>query len=280
MKLKFRTWYVWLFPAAALVLCGILAYRAFDHGPRIKIAFPDAEGISPDRTTVKFRGVPVGVVEEITLSDTGTIATVVLDKRYKSYAVEGTKFWLVEPQVSFQGVTGLSTLRDGNYIAVSPGDPGQPTAKEFVAGSSPQKAVMEGSYRSFTLTTPHLGALGSGDPVYFRGLQIGQVISVGLNDDASTALLRIGINSRYTPLVKTSAIFWRKNAIQADLSLFGGEINVGSLESVLKGGVEMGIRDTKSPRANAGAVFALQEKAPDVKRAKPLPPVETRTSSM
>lgn len=259
-----KNWYVWIFPLIALIICGILVARSFDHGPRITIAFPNAEGIIPGRTPVKFRGVSIGLVEKVDLDEKGIIASVTMDKGYKRYAVEGTRFWLVEPQVTLQGISGLSTLRDGNYIAIDPGDPKNSLSKNFIATPTPRQAAIDGPYNMYVLSTPHLGALGVGDPVYYRGLTIGQVLAVGLNRDATAALIRIGVLGRYTPLIRTSTMFWRKQGVHADLSLFGGsEINIGSLESLLKGGIEAAIMNSRAPRAKFGAQFALQEKAPD-----------------
>ncbi|WP_204322534.1 MlaD family protein, partial [Streptococcus pneumoniae] len=35
---------------------------------------------------------------------------------------ENTKFWLVQPNVSLAGISGLDSLVSGNYITLQPGD--------------------------------------------------------------------------------------------------------------------------------------------------------------
>lgn len=274
-----RSWYVWMFPILALGLCGILLYRAMDHGPRVHISFADAEGITGGRTPVKFRGVSIGIVRSVELDDKGITAEIEMDKGYDRYVVEGSKFWLVEPQVSLNGVTGLSTLRDGTFIVVAPGDPSNKIAKKFTA-SSPRSETIDEGYSHYTLTTPQLGAMSVGDPIYFRGLPIGQILSVALNEEATMALIRVGIMHRYSSLVNATTMFWRKQGIQANLGLFGSEIKMGSLESMLKGGIEMSAADPKAPKAKAGTTFALLDKAPEAAPQKKDKAVESRTSSM
>lgn len=256
----FRTWYVWVFPALALGLCGIVLYRALDHGPRIEIAFPDAEGLVAGRTAVKFRGVTIGTVSSIRLEEKGIVATVEMEKSYARYAVEGSRFWLVEPQVTIEGVTGLNTLRDGNYIAIAPGSGG--AARFFQAASLPRSELSVEGKVFYYLTTAHLGSISVGDPIFFRGFALGQVHSVGLNREATLAVIRIGLQRKYAHLVREGSVFWRKQAIQADLSLFGGDIKVGSLESLLKGGIEFTTPDLHAARVPAGAVIGLHEEAP------------------
>lgn len=277
-----KQWYLWIFPALALGLCGILVYRALDHGPRIEIYFDDAEGLQAGRTPVKFRGVTIGTVRDIRLADKGVVATVEMGKPYSRYVVEGSRFWLVEPQVSIEGVTGLSALRDGNYIAVAPGDPGRPLAKVFQASTVPRAEISEEGKVFFTLTTAHLGSVSVGDPVYYRGFSLGHVHGVGLNADASLARIRVGLQRKYLKLVREGTVFWRKHAIQADMSLLGGNIKIGSLESLLKGGIEFGTPDLAATRMKPGSVFALQDKAPDMSKWRPrkAPPADSRLSGM
>lgn len=261
-----KYWYLWIFPAAALVICGILVMRSFDHGPKIEIAFPDAEGIMPGRTPVKYKGIPVGTVDNVRLEGNGVIAEIELEEPYAQFAVEGSKFYLVEPAITLNGVSGLSTLRDGNYIAVQPGS-GEPNHK-FVATMGVQQVESEAGHIFYYLRTADLGSMSIGDPLYFRGLSIGQIFSVSLTPDATAALIRVGVKRQYTKLIRASTVFWKKHAIDADLGLFKSEIKVGSLESLFKGGIDLAVNDMKAPRAKVGALFELFEKKPEIKPKK------------
>src|SRR5688572_27603861 len=110
-------WYIWLFPVFALAITGwLLADYYSQQGPRLKILFDDAAGVQAERTTVRFRGVVIGTVKDVYISEDqrDVIAEVLLRKDAASFAVEGSKFSLVTPQVNFQGISGLNTLIEGN----------------------------------------------------------------------------------------------------------------------------------------------------------------------
>ena len=69
------------------------------------------------------RGVDVGEVEAVTLDQSLSHVNVTarLNKPAAGLAREGSEFWIVEPRISVDQVTGLQTLLSGSYIEVSPG---------------------------------------------------------------------------------------------------------------------------------------------------------------
>jgi paraquat-inducible protein B len=49
---------VWAVPVVAAIIAGWLGYRALiERGPTITISFPTADGIEPDRTTIRYKNV-------------------------------------------------------------------------------------------------------------------------------------------------------------------------------------------------------------------------------
>src|SRR5690349_5559480 len=94
-------WYVWLFPLFAV---GISVWLFMDfykqRGPDVRILFEDASSIQPEKTQVRFRGVTVGQVRNVTISEDNkdVIAHVRLHRDARHLAVEGTKFWVVVPK--------------------------------------------------------------------------------------------------------------------------------------------------------------------------------------
>lgn len=76
---------------------------------------------------LRYRGVPVGSVDEIVLSDDLKHVTVHanLNRDAEKLAREKSRFWIVEPELGIAGARNLDTLVSGKYIAVEPGD-GEP----------------------------------------------------------------------------------------------------------------------------------------------------------
>lgn len=266
MKQNFlKSWYVWIFPLCAMVICGILLVRHFQNqGVGIVITFPSADGISPGSTPIKYRGVTVGQVQGVQISEDekSILASIEIMPRYKKYAVKGSKFWLVEPQISLQGVSGLSTLRDGTYIAVEPGSANEEAVYIFNAVGGPSSKIEDSKYSNYTLETSQLGALSEGDPIYYRGVRIGQIVGVSLHASSTKVLIDAGVQNRYAKLIRQNTHFWRKQAVQADVGILGAKIDIGSLETLMKGGVELAIPDKPGDQAKWGTHFSLLEERP------------------
>ncbi len=115
---------IWLLPIVALLVGVWLVWRSLlDVGPVITVEFESGEGIVANQTQVQYKGIPLGVVKTLVSKEdfSGVVATIQLDKRVGSKlggVPKETQFWLVQPQVTLGGVSGLNTLFSGNYIGV------------------------------------------------------------------------------------------------------------------------------------------------------------------
>ena len=57
---------IWLLPFIALAICGWLLYSSYrDAGILITLYFDEANGVSPGKTQVLYKGLPIGLVQEI-----------------------------------------------------------------------------------------------------------------------------------------------------------------------------------------------------------------------
>lgn len=263
---RFRsTWYIWLFPLFAVGIAVWLFMGYFDQqGPEIKIRFDDAATIRPDKTRIKFRGVSIGTVDKIEISDDNrdVVAHVTLQRNATGFAVEGSRFWVVTPKVNIQGVSGLETLFEGPYIAVDPGPRNNKRKLDFVGQST--KGIEESmeDTAAYFLEAPFVESINAGDPVSFRGLNIGTVTKVSLAKTSQNVLIQINIEGRYTKLIRTNTVFWRKVGVQANLGLFKSEVKINSLESLLRGGIDLFTPDPPGPMAKGHTHFALNATPP------------------
>ncbi len=260
------TWYVWLFPFFAILIAGWLFLKYQDqNGPEIRILFGDASGLEAGKTRVRYRGVDIGKVQHISIStdNKDVVATVSLQKDATQFAVEGSKFWAVIPQVGFQGVRGLETLFEGTYIAVDPGPPDSDFKNSFkgTIGSETSESIEDTS--SYSLETNNLESVSVGDSITFRGLKIGNVTRVNLSKTAQTVLVQINIQNRYVKLIRTNTVFWRKVGVQANLGLFSSEVKINSLEALMRGGIDLFTPTAAGPQAKHLAKFTLLAKPPE-----------------
>jgi len=110
---------VWIIPIIALATALSVAWKNYsDRGPLIEIRFPDGSGISERETELRFRDVAVGIVEELHFTDdlTEVSALVRVDKNIAPFIDSSANFWIVEPEITVQGVSGLDTVLSGVYI--------------------------------------------------------------------------------------------------------------------------------------------------------------------
>lgn len=262
-KLK-STWYIWIFPAFAVALCAwLLVQDVLQQGPKIKIYFEDGSRLQPEKTRVRYRGVTIGMVKKVEISEDGkkVVASADLVRSAEHFAVEGSRFWIVSPKVSFQGVSGLETLIEGNYIAAQPGKPDAPEKLEF-DGKTEGESEAASEAVTYILEARNIESINVGDFVTFRGLRIGTVSRVNLSKTSQTVVVQIGVERRFTKVIRTNTVFWRKRAVDANLGFLKAELKISSFETMLRGGVDLFTPDPPGEMAKAWERFSLQDEAP------------------
>jgi paraquat-inducible protein B len=110
---------------------------------------------------------------------------------------------------------------------------------------------------------PHLGGVQVGDPVSYREMTVGAVISQELTPDSRRLRLHLNIENRYAPLVRSNTVFWNASGISADLGLTGLHIHAESLQALLSGGIAFATPDSSGHRVKAGSVFKLHPEVKD-----------------
>lgn len=259
-----RTWgsWAWLAPLLAVVMVAALAYQAISQrGLPIQITFSNGRGISA-KDPVNCRGVQVGVVERVRLDSTreGVIVHVRLFPDAESLAAEGTRFWIVRPEVSLKGVTGLDALLGPRYLEVAPGKAGSPRLTTFDGLESPPPLgeLLPGTLE-VVLRATRRGSVTVGSPVTYRDMRVGRVLDVRLSADSTRVEVLAGIEPKYAPLVRDNSRFWNASGVGVDFGLFGGlTLRADSLESILTGGIAFATPSKKTgERVSSGHQFDL-----------------------
>lgn len=230
---------VWLIPLVALAIGGWLAYKTWsEQGPVVEIAFKTAAGLQAGQTKVKFKDVDVGNVTSIRVSEdlAHVVVTAQLVAGAHAYLREGTRFWVERPRVTASRVTGLDTLLSGAYIAIDPATEGR-SRREFVGLEDPPLFTTSEPGRKFVLRAEALGSLNIGSPVYYRDIQVGQVVGYELDQDGGAVSIEIFVAAPHHRLVSTTTRFWNASGVDFRLSAEGVSVDSQSLLSVLIGGV-------------------------------------------
>ena len=233
-----RLSFLWLLPLVAALIAGWLGWRWLeDRGPQIVITFQSGDGLEAGRTRIKHKNVDLGVIETVRLSDdlSQVIATARMDRTAGRHLKEGTRFWMVAPRLSLGGVSGLSTVVSGTYVEMEPG--GGEDRREFDALDEPPVIRADVPGRSFSLKAEQLGSLAQGSPVYFRGVQVGEVMGYNLSPQDRTVSVSIFVRAPYEGLVREGSRFWRSSGVQFTAGAEGLKFQTESLKTLALGGV-------------------------------------------
>ncbi len=266
---------VWLVPLIAVIVGGWLAVRTIlEQGPTISISFRTAEGLEAGKTKLKLKEVEIGTVQSIALADDpgGVVITAELAKQAERFLVEDTRFWVERPRVTGSSVSGLGTLLSGAFIGMDVGQ-SQQSSRSFDGLEVPPILTAGRSGRSFMLKSADLASISYGTPVYFRRIQVGEVIAYELDQDGQGVTATIFINAPYDRYVSAETRFWKASGVDLSLDASGFQVRTESLVALLGGGLAFADPPNMEPDepASADSVFTLYEgraeafKAPDTR---------------
>jgi len=230
---------IWIVPFIAVLIAGWLAYQYFSElGPEIRIVFEKNEGLQAGQSHIKYRNVPVGTVKKIELQEDGEGIVVVarMDKTVTPFLNDSSKFWIVKPEVTLGGVSGLDTLISGTYINMD-AIKAEESKKDFIGQSHAYRDDTQGQY--FVLNSP-MGnnAIKTGTPLYFKNINVGQVEYVVLGlDDASVDVI-VYIQDKYTPYIQTDSNFWVRSTFEASLNSGRLDFSVAPVTDLIQGAIE------------------------------------------
>jgi paraquat-inducible protein B len=252
---------IWIVPLVAAIVAGWLVFKNVRQaGPVISILFNDGNEIEPNQTTLRYRGVRVGAVRSVQLTADGQHVEVRarLEHSAENLAREGSVFWIVRPEVGAGGLHGLETIVSGPYIQIQPGS-GKKQTTFTGAEEAPVLKTADGGLE-IILTTPQLGSLNVGSPVYYRGMEVGSVRYFVLGEDSTTVKIHVLIETNFAALVRVDTKFWNAGGISVDLKLFGINISAESLKSLIIGGIAFATPSPPGILATNGGNFPLNEK--------------------
>ena len=234
---------IWMVPIAAALIGLWMTYAHWSsQGPLIEISFISGEGIEPGKTKVRRKNVDIGEVLDLTLSEDteSVILSVRVHKDAESLLREDSKFWVVRPRIGKGGITGLNTLLSGAYISLSPGA-SEDMAYEFEGLEVPPVTPIGTPGLHVTLATQANRSLSEGDPILFRGTEVGKIEYVHSNISERRTYFNAFIAAPYDRLITTNTRFWFSSGLSANVSADGIRLEMTSLSAVISGGVSFDV---------------------------------------
>jgi len=111
----------------------------------------------------------------------------------------------------------------------------------------------------FRLLADDQGSHDIGTPIYYRRVQVGQVVETSLDKDGKGVSFTIFIRSPYDKYVTPNTRFWNASGIDVSLDSSGVQVRTESLVSIVVGGIAFqSLPDVPpEPPSEANAVFTL-----------------------
>ncbi|KEJ96498.1 paraquat-inducible protein B [Pseudosulfitobacter pseudonitzschiae] len=251
--------FIWLIPILALFVALGAAWNNFNQqGPLIEITFENAAGVKAGETELRFRDIRVGLVETVGFTDdlTQVRVGVRVSKNLAEFIDNESQFWVVRPEVSAQGVTGLDTVLSGVYIQGTWDGTAGGFQTEFAGLSTAPLLSADREGIQFTLRSPE-SLPTANTPILYKGLQVGQVASAEINEDGTGVAAKAVIYAPYTTLVTTGTRFWDVSGFSFSLGAAGAQINFDSFASLISGGITFDTMGSGGAPLEQDQVFEL-----------------------
>ena len=263
---------IWLIPIVAGAIAVYLVITTLaERGPLIVVTFKTGSGISAQQTQVTHKAVSLGQVESVRLSDDmrQVRVHVRMNRQGATILTDHARFWVVRPRLSTGSISGLETLVSGAYIEVDPGEPGGQPKREFQGLDDPPGVRSDEPGRSFVLKASRLGSLGPGAPVFYRDVEVGEVLGYDLGDGLGLVTINVFVRDPFAKFVHENTHFWNASGVSVNFGSQGLHVEVESLAAVLSGGIAFETPHVylHAPVSKSDATFPLYDSKGDADAA-------------
>jgi paraquat-inducible protein B len=260
---------IWIVPFVAVAIGAWLAWDTLSkEGPTIKISFDSGEGLQAGQSQLKYKDIVFGTVKSLELApdQTHVVVTVATTRQAEPLLTEGTVFWVVKPRLFAGNISGLETVLSGSYVGMlPPAKPGK-SQRDFIGREDPPVLGANVPGRIFLLKSKRIGAVSVGSPIFFRDLNVGEVLGWDIADMAEYVTIHAFVRAPYDNYVNDETRFWNASGVSIKLGGTGVEVQMESLKALLLGGVAFEtpaaqIHAAAAPEHHVFPLFADRETA-------------------
>lgn len=251
---------VWLVPVVALIISLGIAWQTWSgRGVQIQIAFQNASGVVAGETTIRYRDVVIGVVEDVNFTPdlARVIVNATVDRAVADTLPPDAQFWVVQPEVSARGITGLSTVLSGVYIEAA-FEPGNAEGTRDFQGLDAAPLARPGQKGTrITLRTRDANRITEGAPILFHGIEVGHIEAPRLILSNDSVVFDAFIEAPHDRRLTTATRFWDTSGFTVSLGTGGLSLDVGNLAALVTGGIAFDTIFSGGEPLNPGYIFDL-----------------------
>ena len=253
---------IWVIPIAAVAVALAVAWQSLSsQGRVIHVTFEDGAGLVANSTELRFRDVAVGLVEKVGLTEglKAVEAQIRLSKEISPYVDASAQFWVVRPELTTQGVSGLETVLSGVYIEGSwDANPGEPT-KLFKGRPQPPLFRADKPGLQLTLRSSARGQLTDDAPILFRGIEVGRVGKASIDPRGNFAVAEAIIYNPHQRLINDTTRFWDTSGFSISVGAAGASVDFTSIASLVAGGITFDTFVSGGSAVSDGTLFQVYE---------------------
>ncbi len=253
---------IWIVPLVAVAIGGWLAWDTLSkEGPTIKVSFESGEGLQAGQSQLKYKDIVFGTVKGLELAPdkTHVIVTIATTRQAEPLLTEGTLFWVVKPRLFAGNISGVETLLSGSYVGMLPAPKAGKSERDFVGREDPPVLGAYVPGRTFLLKSKRIGAVSVGSPIFFRDLNVGEVLGWDIADMAEYVTIHAFVRAPYDRYVHDETRFWNASGVSIKLGGTGVAVQMESLKALLLGGVafETAVADIHTAETSENHVFPM-----------------------
>ncbi|APE41999.1 paraquat-inducible protein B [Sulfitobacter alexandrii] len=252
--------FVWILPVLALVVALGVAWQSYNsRGPLIVVEFENGAGIKAGETELRYRDITVGTVEEVGFTEGlgKVLASIRVAKDVAPYIDSGAVFWIVQPEVTAQGITGLSTVLSGVHIEGSWDDQIGSAMERFTGASEPPLIRSGRGGLEIAFRTVANGQLTDNAPILFKGIEVGRVGRAKIAPRGNFAIVEALIFEEHRTLINENTRFWDASGFTVNIGPAGAEIDFSSLATLVGGGITFDTFVSGGGPVQDGSVFEI-----------------------
>ena len=251
---------VWLVPILAVAISAYLVWQNYaNQGDLVNVAFENASGVIPGETELRYRDVPVGVVEDVGFTEglDRVVVTLRVSEAVAPYIDDDAVFYVVRPQIGPQGISGIETVLSGVYISGQWDLEAEGLVQDHLGSESAPVGDPSRPGLRFFLVSDGNDGLSGNVPILFKGVEVGRVGGVELDESGIGVRAEAVVYAPYDRLVTEATRFWDSSGVDFSLGTSGARLDIASLASLVSGGVVFDTLISGGGAAEDGTTFRL-----------------------
>ena len=228
----------------------------------INIKFLNAQGIA-ENTPIIYKGITIGKVKDIILNENDISSKSFIYKKYKYLLTNNSEFFIAKAKVGLEGLENLDTIVKGSYISLDYKKGS--FVSEFISKDykNKQKHSLDSKY---ILYATSLNSISKNSKIYFKNIEIGEVLDYSLSKDLNKVKIEISIYEKYNRLINNHTMFYDMSSKLIDIKNLDINVNYAGLKPLLNGAI--GIVDVKRKDKSSNKSFKLYSSYKDVQKIK------------